>query len=155
MVVTGNWFIESMRQYAPKVNYDVTFIPVPEQGSDSATWAGGWSLVIPEGAENPDGAWELMKWWAGPEGQRQYAQLARQIPTVNELVEDDSLFQGQYRFFRDLLDVAKNRPPLPVGALYWDELTAAGEAVILGQEEPRAALEQAGDRVQAQLQEFC
>jgi multiple sugar transport system substrate-binding protein len=155
MVVTGNWFIESMRQYAPKANYGVTYIPVPEEGSESATWAGGWSLVIPEGAQNPEGAWELMQWWAGPEGQRQYAELAQQIPTVNELVEEDNLFQGQYRFFRDLLDVAKNRPPLPVGALYWDELTAAGEAVILGQEEPMSALEQVAERVQGQLQQFC
>jgi len=111
--------------------------------------------VIPEGAKNPEGAWQLIKWWAGPKGQRQYAEGAKQIPTVKELVDDDSLFQGQYRFFRDLLDVAHSRPPLPVGALYWDELTAAGEAVILGEAQPQAALEQVYQRVQPQLQEFC
>jgi multiple sugar transport system substrate-binding protein len=155
MVVTGNWFIGLLEQYAPKADVGVTYIPVPEEGTDSATWAGGWSVVIPEGAKNPEGAWELIKWWAGPKGQREYAEGAKQIPTVKELVEDDSLFEGHYRFFRDLLDVAHNRPPLPVGALYWDELTAAGEAVILGQEEPADALEQAGERVQGQLQQFC
>jgi multiple sugar transport system substrate-binding protein len=74
---------------------------------------------------------------------------------VKELVEDDSLFQGHYRFFRDLLDVARNRPPLPVGALYWDELTAAGESVLLGEAQPEAALRQVEERVQSRLQEFC
>jgi multiple sugar transport system substrate-binding protein len=155
MVVTGNWFIGQLEQYKPNAPADVTFIPIPNEGDESATWAGGWSVVIPEGAKNPEGAWELIKWWAGPEGQRQYAEGAKQIPTVTELVEDDSLFQGHYRFFRDLLDVAKNRPPLPVGALYWDELTAAGEAVILGDQQPEAALQQVEERVQSQLQKFC
>jgi multiple sugar transport system substrate-binding protein len=155
MVVTGNWFIGQLEQYKPDAAAEVTFIPVPNEGDESATWAGGWSVVIPEGAKNPEGAWELIKWWAGPEGQRQYAEGAKQIPTVTELVEDDSLFTGHYSFFRDLLDVAKNRPPLPVGALYWDELTAAGEAVILGDEQPEAALQQVEERVQAQLQQFC
>jgi multiple sugar transport system substrate-binding protein len=155
MVVTGNWFIGQLDQYKPDADAEVTFIPIPNEGDESATWAGGWSVVIPEGAKNADGAWELIKWWAGPEGQRQYAEGAKQIPTVKELVEDDSLFTGHYSFFRDLLDVAKNRPPLPVGALYWDELTAAGEAVILGDEEPEAALQQVEERVQAQLQKFC
>jgi multiple sugar transport system substrate-binding protein len=155
MVVTGNWFIGQLEQYKPDAAAEVTFIPVPNEGDDSATWAGGWSVVIPEGAKNPEGAWELIKWWAGPEGQRQYAEGAKQIPTVKELVEDDSLFTGHYSFFRDLLDVAKSRPPLPVGALYWDELTAAGEAVILGDEQPEAALQQVEERVQSQLQKFC
>jgi multiple sugar transport system substrate-binding protein len=155
MVVTGNWFISLLEQYAPKADADVTFIPVPKEGDESATWAGGWSVVIPEGAKNPEGAWELIKWWAGAEGQRQYAEGAKQIPTVKELVDDDSLFQGHYRFFRELLDVAHNRPPLPVGALYWDELTAAGEAVILRGQEPKAALQQVADRVQPQLQKLC
>jgi multiple sugar transport system substrate-binding protein len=155
MVVTGNWFIGQLEQYKPDADADVTFIPIPNEGDESATWAGGWSVVIPEGAKNPEGAWELIKWWAGPEGQRQYAEGAKQIPTVKELVEDDSLFTGHYSFFRDLLDVAKNRPPLPVGALYWDELTAAGEAVILGDEQPEAALQQVEERVQSQLQKFC
>jgi multiple sugar transport system substrate-binding protein len=155
MVVTGNWFIGQLEQYKPDAAAEVTFIPVPNEGDESATWAGGWSVVIPEGAKNPEGAWELIKWWAGPEGQREYAEGAKQIPTVTELVEDDSLFTGHYSFFRDLLDVAKNRPPLPVGALYWDELTAAGEAVILGDEQPEAALQQVEERVQSQLQKFC
>jgi multiple sugar transport system substrate-binding protein len=155
MVVTGNWFIGLLEEYAPKADADITFIPIPKEGDESATWAGGWSVVIPEGAKNTEGAWELIKWWAGPEGQRQYTEGAKQIPTVKELVEDETLFAGHYRFFRDLLDVAKSRPPLPVGALYWDELTAAGEAVILGEQQPEAALRQAEERVQPQLQKFC
>ena len=53
------------------------------------------------------------------------------------------------------MPTAKSRPPLPVGALYWDELTDAWERVYLNQTEPQAALEQVASRVQPQLQPFC
>jgi multiple sugar transport system substrate-binding protein len=112
-------------------------------------------VVIPQGAKNPDGAWEFMKWFAGTEGQRQYSESSAHLPTVKELSEDESLFDESHKFFRELLDVAHSRPPLPVGALYWDELTAAQEAVVLNQKQPREALEDAESRVQSQLQKFC
>jgi multiple sugar transport system substrate-binding protein len=155
MVVTGDWPIRWVSDSAKDLDYGVTFIPVPEEGAESATWAGGWSLVIPTDAKNPDGAWKVMQWFAGAEGQRRYSKGTAHIPTLKELVDDDSLFDERHMFFRDLLDVARSRPPLPVGALYWDELTAAQESVVLDRKAPMEALDQVASRVQPQLQEFC
>jgi multiple sugar transport system substrate-binding protein len=53
------------------------------------------------------------------------------------------------------LPTAKNRPPLPVGALYWNELTSAWQKVYLNEEEPQPALEAVKGRVQPDLDPFC
>jgi multiple sugar transport system substrate-binding protein len=156
MNITGNWFLKTIGDYAPDLDYGVTYIPTPPDRVDQpSTWAGGWSVVIPEGAQNPEGAWDFMKWWAGEEGQRAYYEKNGAIPTLTSLLEEEGLFEGNLQFFGELTDVAQNRPPLPVGALYWDELTAANEAVLLNREEPAAALEEVQSRVQPQLEEFC
>jgi multiple sugar transport system substrate-binding protein len=155
MTVIGDWPISWMRDFGQDIDWGVTYIPVPEEGDESATWAGGWSVVIPDGAKNPEGAWEFMKWFAGNAGQKAYSESSAHLPTIKELSEDESLFDEQHQFFRTLLDVANSRPPLPVGALYWDELTAAQEAVVLNQKQPMEALETAKSRTQAQLQKFC
>lgn len=156
MNVTGNWFIKTIGEYAPDLDYDVTYIPTPPDRADQpSTWAGGWSVVIPEGAQNPEGAWDFMQWWAGEEGQRAYYEKNGAIPTLTSMLEEEGLFEGKLQLFGDLTDVAQSRPPLPVGALYWDELTAANEAVLLNREEPAPALEEVESRVQPQLDEFC
>jgi multiple sugar transport system substrate-binding protein len=154
--LTGNWFIKTLDQYNPDLDYGVTYIPTPPDRADQpSTWAGGWSVVIPEGAQNPEGAWDFMKWWAGEEGQMAYYEKNAALPTLSSLLEDQSLFTGNLQLFGELTDVAQSRPPLPVGALYWDELTAANEAVLLNRQQPTDALEEVESRVQPQLDEFC
>ena len=156
MNITGNWFIKTIDQYAPDLEYGVTYIPTPpDRTGEPSTWAGGWSVVIPEGAQNPDGGWEFMQWWAGEEGQRAYYEKNGALPTLTDLLSDESLFEGNLQLFGELTDVAQSRPALPVGALYWDELTAAQEAVLLNRDEPAPVLEQVESRVQPQLDEFC
>jgi multiple sugar transport system substrate-binding protein len=155
MMVTGDWFIGLMRQYAPDVEYGITYIPVPDEGMDSATWAGGWSLVIPTGSDKVDGAWEFMQYAAGEEGQRTYTEETAHLPTLNSVREDDSVFEERHLFFRDLFEVANNRPALPVGVLLWDSLTSAQDQVMLNEAQPEEALTTVQEAVQPQLDQFC
>ena len=155
--ITGDWFLNTMAKFAPDTEYGLTLIPVPAEGDESATWAGGWSMVIPQGAKNPEGAWRFLQYIAGEPGQRAYTTGTAHLPTIQALLEDSSLFEDeQHRFFADqLLPTAKNRPPLPVGARYWDELTSAWQRIYLNEEEPAAALATVKERVQPDLQGFC
>lgn len=155
MMITGDWMIGNMERYAPDANYGVTYIPTAEEGGESVTWAGGWSMVMPQGAKEPEAAFEFMRYITGEPGQRFYVQETQHMPTVASLQDDAELFEGRHQFFSELLANARSRPPLPVGALYWDELTSAWEKMYLNQEEPQAALEQVAARVQPQLQPFC
>ena len=132
-LISGDWFIAGLAEYAPDINYGITNLPVPDEGMESSTWAGGWSMVIPEGAKNPEGAWEFLQYIAGEEGQRVYSKDSSHLPTFEALGSEEGLLDERHAFFAILLPQAKSRPPLPVGALYWDELTTAWQATYLNQ----------------------
>lgn len=154
MVVTGDWYIANMAQYAPDADYGITYIPVPKKGDKPSTWAGGWSFCVPQGAKNPAAGFDFCKWMAGPEGQKMYTQLSSHLPTIKALMDDKSLFEGNHEFFRQTLSFASSRPALPVGGLYWDALTAAMNDVIDNVAQPKAALAKVIDKVQPQLNKF-
>jgi multiple sugar transport system substrate-binding protein len=151
MVVTGDWRIAEMAQYAPDTNFGFTYIPIPSEGDEPATWAGGWSVAMMPNAKAPEQAWTFMQYFAGPEGQAVYTKETAHLPTLTALHEDASLYDEQHATFLELLAVAKNRPPLAVGATYWEALTAAQSSVELNLKEPQAALQEVQDAVQPRL----
>jgi multiple sugar transport system substrate-binding protein len=155
-LVTGDWQIAQNANYIPDTNYAITYIPVPEEGMESATWAGGWSWVIPQGAKEPEAAAEFMIYAAGEPGQRVYTVDTTHLPTYSALMDQDDLYTEEHRFFaQELLPVAHSRPPLPVGAKYWDELTAAWEKIYLGEQDPESALQEAKDNTMTLLSPLC
>ena len=82
----------------------------------------------------------FMQWMAGADGQRIYTKETAHLPTWEALLSEADIFEERHAFFAELLPTAKNRPPLPVGAKYWDELTVAWQSTYLGETEPQAAL---------------
>ena len=154
--VTGDWLVNQYAQYAPDAEYGITYLPVPQAGMESATWSGGWSMVVPEGSSNVEGATDFIKYMCGEPGQRVYTTETRHLPTLTALTTDTSLFTEQSSFFaQQLLPTSNNRPPLPVGSKYWDEMTAAYQAIYLNQSQPAEALAKAKENTQADLQQFC
>ncbi len=83
------------------------------------------------------------------------AQEAASLPTLKSLLQRKDLFAPEYQFFLTLLPISKSRPPLPVGALFWDKLKEAEEAVITNSQTPEAALKMVDDEVQPQMDQFC
>jgi multiple sugar transport system substrate-binding protein len=155
-MVTGDWQIAQNANYIPDTNYAITYIPTPEEGGESATWAGGWSFVIPQGAKQPEGAAEFMVYAAGEPGQTVYLVDTTHLPTYSALLEQADLFTEEHLFFaQELLPVSNSRPPLPVGAKYWDELTAAWEKIYLGEQDPESALQEAKDNTMTLLSPLC
>lgn len=156
MWITGDWSIQNLENYAPDIDYGITYLPVPTQGMDSSTWAGGWSVVIPKGAKEPEGAMRFMKYFAGPEGQKMYTKASNHIPTLKAVQKDMSLYSGKHVFFIEkLLPTTKNRPPLPVGAKFWDELQTAWQKIYLNKESAKDAYTEAKENTQTLLQPFC
>jgi multiple sugar transport system substrate-binding protein len=155
MQITGDWEIGQMAQYAADIDYGITYMPVPTAGAQSATWAGGWSVVIPQGAKNVDDAWTAMQWICGADGGRIYTKQSEHVPVFASLYNEGDLFSERHKFFLELVPTAHNRPPLPVGLKYWDELTTAWQKTYLDQGNPADLLKDVKDRVNSDLGRFC
>jgi hypothetical protein len=56
MMVTSDWFINTMRTYAPEIDYDITYISSANAGNKPSTWAGGWTFVVPTGSKKKEAA---------------------------------------------------------------------------------------------------
>ena len=151
MTISGDWRIAEQVKYAPNGHYGFTYIPVPKAGDKSATWAGGWSMALIPDSKVEAQAIKFMTYIAGPEGQKVYTKDSTHLPTIKALLEDTSLYDPQHATFLDLLQVALNRPPLAVGAVYWDALTSAQGSVELNTKTPAEALKEVQDSVQPQL----
>lgn len=129
-----------------------TFIPVPNEGDDPATWAGGWSGVIPQGAKNVEGGYDFLKYLCGVDGSRLYTERNQNLPVLIELTTDTELLTPENAWaVENLFPTTHYRPPLPVGAKYWDELTTAWQSIYLNQATPEEAMGQAKQNTQAEL----
>src|SRR5207245_10218556 len=114
----GHCVLSSFTQYKPNLHYGTTYIPVPHEGDQPATWAGGWSVVIPKGAKNAKGGYEFMKYFAGEAGQRVYTKETQHMPTWKTLPTECSLFKGDLSLFVKLLPPAHRHPEHPLDSLY-------------------------------------
>jgi multiple sugar transport system substrate-binding protein len=151
MTISGDWRIAEQAKYAANGHYGFTFIPVPKAGDKPSTWAGGWSMALIPNSKAKDQAIKFMKYIAGPDGQKVYTKESTHMPTLNALLTDTSLFDAQHAQFVALLPDARNRPPLAVGAAYWDALTTAQGSVELNTKQPMDALTEVQSAIQPQL----
>jgi multiple sugar transport system substrate-binding protein len=153
MMINGNWMFQQFRNEIPDVEVGYTYLPVPTDGMESTTWAGGWSGVVPQGAQNVEGGYEFLQYLCGPEGSRTYTEMNNNLPVLRELLEDTSLFDENLTWFvNELFPSTRNRPPLPVGARYWRELENAWQAIYLNTSEPADALATAKENTQVDLE---
>lgn len=154
MVVSGDWKVSQAKQYKPNVTYGVVPFPGPDGPAPYASWAGGWSWVIPKGAKNPEAAWNVINWVCGPEGQDMYCKGTYHIPTNKKAAEDPYYREDPlHAVFMDLLPVSHTRPPIPAGSLLWDELVNARSDIYHGSD-PAERLKQVDDKVNAELEKL-
>jgi len=152
-VISGNWVFSTMKDAAPNLDYGVTYIPAPN--GQKTSWSGGWSVAILQGGKNIEASYQLLRFVAGEEGQTLLAKEASSLPTMKSLLQRKDLYAPEYEFFLNLLPVSKSRPPIPVGALYWDKLKEALEAVMTNSQTPEAALKAVVEEVQPQMDRYC
>ena len=153
--ITGPWGVQGQADYKPDMNYTVTHLPVPNEGDDPFTWAGGFALTMPKGASMSEAAWRFMSYYAGYEGQKTMMRGISRIPTNLETVADPEGWNDDIRFFVELLDVAQSRPPLPVGTKLWDAMMTMQESLNQASDTPENLVKEAQDYVDPTMQQFC
>jgi Bacterial extracellular solute-binding protein. len=86
--------------------------PLP-QGST----VGGWLLAINKNSKNIEGAWEFIKFLAGPEGQKMMSTKGAYLPGYNALLEDEEVLKSNallsFEGFQNALANTIARPVSP------------------------------------------
>jgi len=190
MKIDGNWVLNSIARWAPQLDFAVAPAPVPVErlrgdppfgpAQDKPfntsepkyiTWSGGFSLVIPRGAQHVEEAWEFIKWMTGVESnliandaQRKYnlsigrpfvPNMSAHIPSdeavFRRFAPEDAKFREPLRLFMDMMKVSKFRPVTFVGQRLWDEHVRAFETAIYHKKTPAVALREGRVVVQKEL----
>jgi multiple sugar transport system substrate-binding protein len=154
MQYNGDWMISFYKRFGPDLNYGVVPMPWPE-GGRAATWAGGWSWVIPAGAPNLDAGWEYISFMGSAEEVHWYCVETSHIPTQVKYAADPVYTEDpHHKVFMDLLPVANARPPLPVGNYLWNAQVEARDLIVHGQKTPQEAMDDITEEANKQMEKY-
>jgi ABC-type glycerol-3-phosphate transport system substrate-binding protein len=165
MQIDGEWLPAQLAKYAPFADYGVAEIPHPAARPDlrNMAWQDGDFLTIPKGARHADAAWEFIVWMQQPRQQEEYQAAMGNLPTIRALLDSPALTTGsraKEALGFVLKRIASNRantrffPTVPITRLYKDALDHAVEVAELHQKSPEAALREAQQRVQRELDRY-
>jgi multiple sugar transport system substrate-binding protein len=159
MQITGDWELSAIREYAPNLDYGYTYIPVPNQGDTSTTWAAGFSMVVPRGSRRIEAAARFIAYACGAEGQKRYAVETTHLATYKSVMDDSGNFDASHQFFRTLMNsptsIATSLPSqVPVNVQLWDAMAQAQYEATIEQKDPLTALQEAQNRVQADYNQY-
>lgn len=152
VIAEGEWRVEELRKYAPKLEYRTTPIPPPSGGKSKASFSMTNFLVIPRGAPQARGGWEFIRFWSGldsPQSAAGYYPILGWMPLSPEVthapVYEHWLQEvPQYRTFLQVAESENIRitPPVPYQLYLMDQVKKADDLVTRGTLTPEAALAQ-------------
>lgn len=157
MTITGNWFSNALRIYAPDVEFKVCAVPVPEGGRANASTYGCNMFGIPAGAENADLAALFIKFCEqGSINETNFAEW-RSIPCIDAEFDNVSLTIAGDEMYALEREIANNPecgiPALcAVAAELSSEFQALREQVVYNADtDVTAVLQALQDKMQAAL----
>jgi multiple sugar transport system substrate-binding protein len=149
MDVTGPWALSGY----PDINYGVQIMPMFDGGSH-ATIAGPDMWVIFDNDGHGDAAWQFMQWFTAAEQVKQDSMESGHLPIRNSVVEEpgfvdefDKKFPGEGLFAQNLQNVTKARPVVTTYDQISRIMSEAVVKVMLGQGDPKTALDDAAQQV--------
>ena len=147
MYQSGQFDIQSIRKENPKIDIGVIPIPHPD-GGDTAAILGGWSLVVPSAAKNPDEAKKLVAFLAESENQ---AVLTDTFPARKSAMEAERFQDPILKVFKDMLPYGRPVPAHPnwvqISQAYFDGI----QRILLGDEDVQEAMDGAAAEIEGLL----
>ncbi len=114
MTITGNWFSNALKIYAPDVKWQVAAVPVPEEGRANSTTFGCNVFAIPKGSENADLAALFIKFCEQGTVNEDNFSVWRSIPVIDAAFDDVSLTKNgdeMYALEREIANSPENGIP--------------------------------------------
>lgn len=158
MLVQKSSFVQEIAMFAPDMDYGVAPLPVPEGGRRGVIAGSVW-IGIPEGAENPEAAWEFIKYYTSSDVQTRLAEwtaernLAAFFPANVEAANSPAV-QGlpHMDVFVESMQWAQSSTVIPLAhTQFWRSYQEAWDRVMRGTQDAGEALRQAEREVQRAL----
>jgi multiple sugar transport system substrate-binding protein len=151
IAMDGQWRVEQIGKYAPRLEYITAPIPPPEGGNKDFGFVNGNFMIIPVGAKCVPGAWEFIKFWSGIENPDRAAEFytwggwlplnpaIAEAPIYRKYVEDHPQFQT----FLDLMpsDNMQPLPQVPYQVYLFDRIIRTDDSAMRGTLTPKEALD--------------
>ncbi len=162
ITIDGQWRVEEIRKYAPKMDYRVIPIPPPkERGTPLSGTVSGNFMIIPTSARQKEGAWDFIRFWSGFGDLEASAQCYNDggwLPLTPKVVETKT-FEAwlnenpQFRAFISILGSPTCRPMPPVPYLHFlnDQIGRAEDRAVRGTVTPEEALNELERNVKEEL----
>jgi multiple sugar transport system substrate-binding protein len=125
MWMEGSFWISYLKdtKAMKKYEFDAAAPPRPSGlENETVTWAGGYSLAIPEGAKHPKEAWEFIKYYTmNKKNQTLIGSMTGQIPALKDAAYDEKFLASHNttKTFVNLLQKSRYRTVLPCGEQLW------------------------------------
>ncbi|MGI8914418.1 MAG: extracellular solute-binding protein [Chloroflexota bacterium] len=130
--------------------------PPPPQGMDhTSTWSGGFCVVLPAGAKDPDPSFELMRYLSDATCQLLLAKLGLSLPTIKSVAADPywNTVDPRVKQFVDILPYSHSRPAIPQINLMNTQLNTVRTDVLSGKKGAAEALQEANQQVNLAIQQ--
>jgi multiple sugar transport system substrate-binding protein len=152
MLWTGPWDLSLINK---DVKYGVQILP-GDVTHASISGPDMWT-VLDRGPNHVKNSFEFLKWFTSPKVHMQYALATGVLPIRESETKLPEYRQYQKRypaaqvFVDNLNNVTKSRPPIPEYPEISKALGQAVQAILLGKEEPKAALDAAAQQADTAL----
>ncbi|HEV7216290.1 MAG TPA: extracellular solute-binding protein [Chloroflexota bacterium] len=130
--------------------------PPPPQGmTHTSTWSGGFCVVLPAGAKDPDPSFDLMRYLSDATCQLLLAKLGLSLPTIKSVAADPywNTVDPRVKQFVDILPYSHSRPAIPQINLMNTQLNTARTDVLSGKKGAAEALQEANQQVNLAIQQ--
>jgi len=146
--------VNQIHRYGADLDWAAAPCPHADDGVP-ATWSGGFSLVLPRGCGDVEGAWAFCKFILSEPSQRYMATSSNKLP-ARRSAANDPFFQSSafWRLAIDQMRVSRYRPVSPAGSAIATEMRVAVDQVIHGKLGPGEALAVATREAQKVLDRF-
>lgn len=145
MVIEGGWMIPFMRDAAPDVNYGIAKLPRGDQEGDLAFTV---AYVMSRNTKNQEAAAEVIKFLTGTRALELTAESGLAIPSRRSMAE---VFTDRFPERSPLVEMVEFSNVYQFGTngpRILDELTTAGERILLQGANPQEALDRAAEQIE-------
>ena len=152
MIVQTQAFIGTLQTYAPDMNWGAALIP---NNKTPASWGAGFDLEIPNGSQNPDGAWEFIKYLTSKDTQVLFAKASGWMPSRIEAAQDPEVADVPgWDVVLESMKVTKSRRFVLEAPTWYGFVTTAFQEVWEGVKTPEQALDDAQAAVEQEVANY-